>query len=241
MRGTTSFRPIERRRAFEEVVLQIEEAIAAGDLRAGDRLPSERELAVIFEVSRNSVREALRILEAFGVIAARQGRGPDAGSVVTAVERNGLSGMLRLYATVLRIPLQDLVDVRVALEAMNARAAAAQDGADRVADLAREMAPGLDKDAFLRLDTEFHVALARASGNSLAPLLMEALREAIAREMRRGFDTLEDWPGTRDRLAAEHVEIAELVAAGDAEAAALAVERHVRDFYRLLLEGQDRT
>ena len=241
MRATTSFRPVERRRAFEEVVLQIEEAIASGDLRAGDRLPSERELAVIFEVSRNSVREALRILEAFGVIAARQGRGPDAGSVVTAVERNGLSGMLRLYATVLRIPLQDLVDVRVALEAMNARAAAAQGGADALADLAREMAPELDKDAFLRLDTEFHVALARASGNSVAPLLMEALREAIAREMRRGFDTLEDWPGTRDRLVAEHVEIAELIAAGEGDAAAGAVERHVRNFYRLLLEGQDRT
>jgi GntR family transcriptional regulator, transcriptional repressor for pyruvate dehydrogenase complex len=230
----TGFRPVERRRAFEQVVLQIEEAIASGSLKAGDRLPPERELAVIFDVSRNSVREALRILEAFGVIAARQGRGPDAGSVITAVERNGLSGMLRLYATVLRIPLRDLVEVRVALEAMNARAAATHADAGRLEELAREMGPEGDKDAFLRLDTEFHVALARASGNTLAPLLMEALREAIGREMRHGFDTLDDWPGTRDRLVAEHAEIAAHVAAGDGDAAARAVDAHVRNFYRLM-------
>jgi GntR family transcriptional regulator, transcriptional repressor for pyruvate dehydrogenase complex len=240
MSTTTPFRPVERRRAFEDVVVQIEEAIAAGQLQAGDRLPSERELAEIFEVSRNSVREALRILEAFGVIAARQGRGPDAGSVITAVERNGLPGMLRLYATVLRIPLHDLVDIRVALEAMNARAAAAHGDAEHLAELARNMAPEHDKDRFLALDTEFHVAIARASGNSLAPLLMEALRESIGRAMRTGFDTLDDWEGTRDRVAAEHAEIAAVIAGGDGDAAADAVERHVRNFYRLLLEDQDR-
>jgi len=236
------FHRVPRRRAFEDVIVQVEEAIVAGRLQPGDRLPPERELAQVFAVSRSSLREALRVLEAYGVIAARQGRGPDAGSVVTAGDENGLAGMLRLYASLLRIPLVDLVDVRVALEAMTARAAAGRAGSDaagELAALAADMAPETDKDRFLALDTGFHVALARASANALAPLVMEALREAIAREMRRGFETLEDWPATRDRIASEHAEIARLVAAGDGDGAARAVEDHIHSFYRLLLEPQD--
>src|SRR4051812_46206283 len=92
------FRPVAQRRAFEDVIVQVEEAIAAGRLQAGDRLPPERDLAAQMRVSRASVREALRVLEAFGVIAARRGRGADAGSVVTTSEQNGLAGLLRIYS-----------------------------------------------------------------------------------------------------------------------------------------------
>ena len=63
----TPFRPVARRRAFEDVIVQVEDAIAGGRQRPGDRLPPERELAQILAVSRASVREALRVLEAFGV------------------------------------------------------------------------------------------------------------------------------------------------------------------------------
>jgi GntR family transcriptional repressor for pyruvate dehydrogenase complex len=234
--GGPHFRPVERRRAFEGVVVQIEEAIMAGTLKPGDRLPPERELAVMLAVSRNSVREALRILEAFGIINARQGRGPDAGSVITAVERNGLSGLLRLYATVLRVPLRDLVDIRVALETMTARQAADRriDDGRALLTLAREMASELDRDTFLRLDTEFHVELARASGNTLTPLLMEALRESIAQQMRKAFERVDDWPATQERLASEHEQIAAHVAAGNAPEAASSIEHHIRSFYRVV-------
>lgn len=243
MAESVPFRPVERRRAFEHVIVQVEEAIVGGELGPGDRLPPERELAEIFDVSRSSVREALRVLEAFGVIAARQGRGPDAGSVVTAGDGNGLAGMLRLYASLLRIPLRDLVEVRVALEAMVARAAAGSDdaaAARELSGLAAAMGDEVDAGRFLELDTGFHTALARASGNALAPLVMDALREAIAREMRRGFDAAPDPAAMRARIASEHAEIARLVAAGDGEAAARAVEAHIRSFYRLLLEPQER-
>ena len=61
------FKPVPRRRAFEDVIVQVEEAIADGRIGPGDRLPPERELAGQLRVSRASVREALRVLEAFGV------------------------------------------------------------------------------------------------------------------------------------------------------------------------------
>ena len=112
------------------MIVQVEDAITDGRLGPGDRLPPERELAQILQVSRSSVREALRVLEAFGVLAARRGRGADAGSIVTAGEQNGLAGLLRIYSTLLKVPLSDLVELRVAIEAMTARAAAERrDGA----------------------------------------------------------------------------------------------------------------
>ena len=228
------FRPVAHRRAFEDVIFQVEEAIADGRLQPGDRLPPERELAQQLAVSRASVREALRVLEAFGIVAARRGRGADAGSVVTSGEHSGLAGVLRISASLLRIPLSDLVDVRVAIEAMTARAAAERGADDRLAELARAMGGVSDRDAFLELDTGFHVELARASGNALAPMLMEALREAIARQMREAFHAVPDWDATREGVAEDHRRIAEAIAARDPEAAEAAVVGHIRDFYALL-------
>ena len=230
----TPFRPVARRRAFEDVIVQVEEAIAAGRLRPGDRLPPERELAAQLQVSRASVREAMRVLEAFGVIAPRQGRGADAGSVITATGQNGLAGLLRIYSLLNGVPLSDLVELRVAIESMTARAAARRRAGGRLAELAAGMTGVTDRGAFLQLDTDFHVELARASGNALAPLLMEALRETIAARMRAAFDEVDDWDATRERIAADHEALAGAIGAGDSERAAVAVEAHIRGFYALL-------
>ena len=228
------FRPVPARRAFEDVIVQVEEAIAAGRLAPGDRLPPERELAAQLRVSRASVREALRILEAFGVIEARRGRGADAGSVVTTAGQNGLAGLLRIYTLLMKVPLGDLVDLRVAVESMTAREAAERRAGAGLAQLAHEMATITERGAFLQLDTDFHVELARASGNALAPLLMEALRETIAERMRAAFEEVEDWDATRHRIAADHEALAKAIGEGEAERAAVAVEAHIRGFYALL-------
>jgi GntR family transcriptional repressor for pyruvate dehydrogenase complex len=233
------FHPVAHRRAFEDVIFQVEEAIADGRLQAGDRLPPERELAQQLAVSRASVREALRVLEAFGIVTARRGRGADAGSVVTSGDHSGLAGVLRISASLLRIPLGDLVDVRVAIEAMTARAAAERGAANELTEIAKVMQDVTDRGEFLELDTSFHVELARVSGNALAPMLMDALREAIARQMRAAFDDVADWDDTRERIAGDHREIADAIAARDPEAAEAAVVGHIRNFYALLHEGGD--
>ena len=228
------FRPVTRRRAFEDVIVQIEAAIAEGRLGPGDRLPPERVLAGQLQVSRASVREALRVLEAFGVLSSRQGRGADAGSVVTAGEQNGLAGLLRIYTLLVKVPLSDLVDLRVAIESMTAREAAERRAGERLAQLAAEMAGVEDRDRFLELDSGFHVELARASGNALAPLLMEALRETIAERMRVAFREARDWAVTRARIAADHEALAEAISAGDVDGAERTVTEHIRGFYELL-------
>ena len=241
------FAPVKRRRAFEDVVVQIENAIHEGRLKVGDRLPPERDLAEIFQVSRASVREALRVLEAFGVLTARRGTGVDSGSIVSAQNESPLSGLLRLYASLLKMPLTDLLDVREALEMLTARKAAERAGEEDLRHL-HGIIDGMracrEPDEFLTLDTEFHVSLARASGNSVAPLIMGALRDAIARQMLLAFRTLEEqgnWASERAWLVREHAQLMETIEARDPEGAAQAFGRHVHDFYDRVLKDVDQS
>jgi GntR family transcriptional regulator, transcriptional repressor for pyruvate dehydrogenase complex len=241
----SSFIPVKRRRAFEEIVVQIENAIHEGRLTVGDRLPPERELAEIFQVSRASVREALRVLEAFGVLSARRGTGADSGSILSAQNESPLSGLLRLYASLLQMPLEDLLEVREALETLTARRAAERatpEDFERLRSIVESMNDTGKPEEFLTLDTEFHVALARASGNSVAPLIMGALRDAIAHQMLLAFKALEksgQWMAERINLLREHAQLLDAVASRDPDASAEAFRRHVHDFYRRVLEKSE--
>lgn len=241
----SGFAPVKRRRAFEDIIVQIENAIHEGRLTVGDRLPPERKLAEIFQVSRASVREALRVLESFGVLTAVRGTGADSGSIVSLENESPLSGLIRLYASLLQLPLTDLLDVREALEMMTARRAAERAGADDVDNLRaliERMRNSHTPEEFLTLDTEFHVTMARASGNSIAPLIMGALRDAIAHQMLNAFKALEDagnWVDERTWLIREHAQIVETVASKDPDAAAQALSLHVTDFYQRVLQHHE--
>lgn len=241
----SSFAPVRHRRAFEDIIVQIENAIYEGRLTVGDRLPPERDLAEIFQVSRASVREALRVLEAFGVLSARRGTGADSGSILSVENESPLSGLLRLYASLLQMPLLDLLEVREALEALTARQAAERAGADdvhRLRSIFEEMRGIKTSEEFLNLDADFHVTLARASGNSVAPLLLGAVRDAIARQMLTAFKVLEDagkWPTEHNRLLRSHARLLEAIESKDPDAATQAFHQHVHDFYHRMLKDHD--
>ena len=227
------FTAVPQRRAFEGVVFQIEEAILASRLGLGGRLPSERELADIFAVSRASVREALRVLEGFGLVQVKRGVGPQSGLIVSVTD-SGFANLLRLHASVLRIPLDDLLEIRVLVETWAAQLAAGRASDDSIEDLSsvvEEIRHAAEPEAFFEHDTEFHLTIARMSGNTIAPLIMAALREAIARQMLQAFRTLHDWPEERRLLIRDHAEIADLIASGQGDEVARAVEDHIRNFY----------
>jgi GntR family transcriptional repressor for pyruvate dehydrogenase complex len=233
------FQAVDQRRTFEQILLQIEEAIIEGRLKPGDRLPPERDLAQTFGVSRASVREALRVLEMFGVIMARRGTGPDAGSIVAHSAQNGLESALRLHVGLLRIPTKDMVEVRAVLEQQAAQKAAerADDKATaRLREIVDSMRAATESNEFNDFDTEFHVELARVSGNSLLPVLMEALRGTMKRAMLEGFGRLDDWRAERDVLVAEHERVVSCIDAGDREGAGKAIQGHVLRFYRHVME-----
>ncbi len=234
------FRSLEQRRAFEQILLQVEQGIMDGSIQVGGRLPPERELATLFGVSRASVREALRVLETFGVLVARRGSGPSAGSVVSDGARMGLQSALRMHVGLLRIPTSDIVEVRSALEAEAARCAAlrAEPGEiERLHHILQKMPTTETAFEFNELDTDFHVQLASISHNALLPVLMEAIRGAIQEEMVKSFARLRDWKSTRDRLITEHEGIVRVIEEGNDGAAAQAVVNHISGFYTDVMDN----
>ncbi|NIZ92093.1 FadR/GntR family transcriptional regulator [Kineococcus rubinsiae] len=233
-------------RTHEAVLARIEADLAAGRLRLGGRLPPERALAEQLGVSRASVREAVRVLEAMGVVRAGVGSGPEAGTVVVADPAVPLSAAVRLHLGTRALPIGDVVDARVLLETWAAAAAATHDPASadpasadpataaiaRAEELLAAMEPeSLSADAFHRLDAEFHVALADAAGNVLVSAVMVALREAVHSYVMTAVAALPDWAGTARRLRAEHAGILAAVRGGDPAAASAAVRAHIVGFY----------
>lgn len=210
-------------------MFQIEQAIRNGSLRTGDRLPAERELAHAFQVSRTSLREALRALEAIGVLRARRGQGTVSGSVVEA-QRDRLTSLLALHVAAGRFPARDLLEVRRGLDVVVARVAAQRRApADELDRLIEAMDRAETEAEFVRLECDFHAAVARLSGNELAPFLLEALRDLLAVEVQGLLERSDDPDEARRRLNAEHAVLAAHIARGDAEAAARAGAEHVRD------------
>ncbi|MFK4637977.1 FadR/GntR family transcriptional regulator [Paenarthrobacter histidinolovorans] len=217
-----------------ELVLQwIEKQLSDGDLTLGGRLPGERTMAEQLQVSRTSVREAVRILEAMGVVRAGVGSGKDAGTVVIAEPGSALGSTLRLHVATRHLPVADIVETRVLLESWAAeRATAGVPALGEAADLLDRMDSEQDIDAFLALDARFHVALAEAAGNAVVSAMMASLRGAIENYAGELTENLPDWSATCARLRAEHRAILAAVNNNDGGTAAALVAAHIQGFYK---------
>jgi GntR family transcriptional repressor for pyruvate dehydrogenase complex len=220
------------------VLERIEEQIATGALKVGDRLPAERDLAASLGVSRPAVREAIRVLEAMGTVVQGTGSGPDAGTLLAAVPGAALTHLISLHVMLASIETADVVRARIALERESARLAAGHASAAHHAELAGHLAamddPAIGVAAFNDRDTAFHLAIARASGNVLVAELTTALRVAMRPTLLHALQGLADFPAMAARLAVEHHGIHEAIRAGDGELAASRVEAHIDGFYGTL-------
>jgi GntR family transcriptional repressor for pyruvate dehydrogenase complex len=225
-------------RAYEVVLRWVDDRILGGTLRVGDFLPPERELARMLDVSRSAVREAVRTLQARGVVRSSVGAGAAGGTRITAVPSDALSRLLRQHVALANFPLDDVIEVRIALERLSVRLAATHATADDLAGmraLLDAMAdPDIDRVQFNDRDTEFHVALASAVGNSLARDLTAAIRESMRRPILDRFHALESWAVVAPLLCRDHEGIYAAVARGDGTAAAALAEEHIRSAWHLL-------
>ncbi|MEU5218145.1 FCD domain-containing protein [Streptomyces sp. NPDC020807] len=240
----TEWRPVKQARTHELVLESIERMVLAGELKAGDRLPPERELATALGVSRSALREALRVMESTGVLVAQVGRGPDAGARIVRNPDDALGRVLRLHLALGSYGLADVLEARVLLERSSveaaARSASAQDLDAAEALLAGMAEAGADPARFNELDTRFHVLIARGSGNALVSTLTAAVRESVRTLILRAEEGAEDWPTTAARLNAEHAELLRLIRAGEGARAAELVERHIREFHGTLVDEEPR-
>ncbi|MEZ2389532.1 FadR/GntR family transcriptional regulator [bacterium RCC_150] len=219
-------------RTHELVLRWIEKQLSDGELVIGARLPAERSLAGQLQVSRTSVREAIRILEAMGVVRAGVGSGKDAGTVVIAEPAVALGSALRLHVATRHLPVADIVETRILLESW--AAARANPGAPALevaAGILDRMDAAHDAEDFLALDVRFHLELAKAAGNAVISAMMGSLREAIEGYASELTANLPDWSATSSRLRAEHRAILEAVNRNDGAHAAALVTAHILDFY----------
>jgi GntR family transcriptional regulator, transcriptional repressor for pyruvate dehydrogenase complex len=179
--GRLRFRAVRRGRVFEEVVRQIQEHIASERLLPGDRLPPERTLADRLQVSRSSLRDAIRMLEMVGLVRSRQGE----GTVVCEASADWLLELLH-STLVPRRDLAEVIDVRKMVEPSLAARAARHATPEQIASLEavvrRQRRKMLNGEEEVEEDSEFHCTIALAAGSGLlrklVDVLMDLLREA---------------------------------------------------------------
>ena len=220
-------------KAHEAVMNWVTEELSSGRLRVGDHLPSERALAETLKVSRSSLREALKVLEALGTIQASTGSGPRSGTVVTAAPAQAMALLLNLQIATSHVEHAHVYEMRLLLETWAAEHSESEKGDwDSAEQLLERMDdPDIAVEDFLQLDAEFHVTMSRTAGNPLISMLMDALRTAIADHTLARAHALPDWATTAGRLRSEHRAIFDALRSGDRQRAAEAVRDHIRGYY----------
>jgi DNA-binding FadR family transcriptional regulator len=220
------FQEIARERVSDRVAQELMRLIAAGDLAPGERLPGERQLADMMNVSRVSVRAALQQLKTQGVVVAVQGGGTRV--VATADEID--SGLTRLVRADVR-NLHDLAEIRANLEVWAARRAAERAMPAQIAEIDAALATMRDSTRPARFKAEddfrFHFAIAKASGSGVYLHLMSVLGDIFERMLAHHRHTLYATPEDDARFLEHHHNIADAIRRRDADAAADAMRIHV--------------
>ncbi|MEV6637761.1 FadR/GntR family transcriptional regulator [Actinoplanes sp. NPDC051470] len=215
-------------RLYEQVLERLRAHVAEAGLRAGDRLPAERDLAASLGVSRASVKQAIVVLEVQGLIETRHGGGTylvrgtlDVEPVEQLVER--------------RKQLPDVLDAREALETKLAELAAERRTADELEDIRQALDFMRDEVAEggfgMEGDRRFHAAVTAAAHSSLLAEFMKSIAGQITESRTESLRQ----PGRPPRSLAQHTAIYEAIAAGEPKKAAAAMRKHVRTVAKVRL------
>jgi len=220
----TLLTPVPMRSASgEQIAERFVTAIALGEFESGQRLPTERELAVMLEVSRTTVREAIQRLQASGYVRTRRGRG--GGTFVAADMGPDSDEMIRRTLVPAWQDLTELLEFRQLIEQLIARTAAERRDDQDVAAIREAIdsyAKATTRDASRMADHALHQAIAAAAHNRH---LVE-LSARIRREVSLGFDAEPYSPEVRHRAIRQHPALAEAVIAGSPDLAAQAAAEH---------------
>lgn len=231
MAAEVIFQPARPRRAFDEIITQIRARVQQGQLPPGSRLPSERALAEQFEVSRNTVREAIRMLEITGLVTIK--KGATGGAFISAVDSSTISKTLSDGLLLTQYSPTDLTEAREAMEAAVVRVACEQ---RTEADLQR-MEELLDTAAKLiaeerwnekaRIIIEFHCVIGDATQNPILSTMMRSLMDLLSEFSSR--------LGGEKRGLSSQKKLLRHIREQDADAAAEELVRNTRRVHRMWL------
>ena len=224
------FETIRRNRIYEEIARQIEKMITE-KMKAGDRLPPERQLAEMFGVSRSSIRDAIRTLEMSGLVEARQGLG-------TVVREHSADAMVNPLTQVLvqkRKLVGELLDVCKMIEPPLAARAAVHATSDEVAEMDNILRRQEEKmrggELAIEEDNEFHYAIALAADNSVVLKVLDVLMDLLRETRERSLQV----EGRPERSMADHRDILDAIKRQDPAGAEAAMRRHIEAVEKMVL------
>jgi GntR family transcriptional regulator, transcriptional repressor for pyruvate dehydrogenase complex len=222
--------PIPRANLTEEIVTRIISLITDLAMQPGDKLPTERELVARFGVGRSSIREAVKILNALGIVRIVAGAGMFVGTGNLSLLAKPLSlGFLRDGRSA-----SELIEARRLLEVELAGLAAERANPEEVASIKDHLAEmrlhRADVERYTESDMRFHLAVARGAHNEVLLDLLETLQHIIRKWMFKSIEEVEGMPSSID----EHVPIHDTIAAHDSGGARAAMNDHLEKAGRRL-------
>lgn len=223
MVGALDISPIAKSGVSDIMVQRILGFVTAGQLKPGDRLPSERELAERFQVSRPTVREAMKALSVLGVLEINHG----GGAFVSALNAAELLGPLSFFLNLSEVTVEKLYDARRLIEgeicALAAGSTTPEDLAHLEVLIGRQEAQKSYAEEYLALDSEFHEVLGGLSGNPFLARASQSLN-VLGVEFRRKAANSKDTP---TRSIEDHRAILRALRDGNPEAARRAMVAHM--------------
>ncbi|SIR03624.1 transcriptional regulator, GntR family [Shewanella morhuae] len=226
------FKPIKQIRASSEVGQQLKNAILDGGYKAGDKLPSERELIELFQVSRTVVREAIKSLEAGGLVEIRQGA--TGGAFVKHLTFERLSDACQDLFLMGKLSLPELCQARMLIEPQVARMAAKNCTPEQAKALQEANSHENDSFAYpetVMLRSQVHYLIAEMSGNRFLEAIVKSLLVLL------GNQTTKFQPPTDEiHPLGLHDVIVEAVIAKDGAKAEAEMFAHLEDFNQRLIE-----
>jgi len=218
------YKLVRTSRLYEQIVQQIEESIVKGELKPGDQLPAERELAQRFGVSRTAVREAVKALREKGLVEAYSGRGTFITDGTTQAVRQSLDLMVKIgqpegstHLAEVRAILEPEIAALAAMRIQDAELATMREAVS-VMDKA-----GHDPQAYIEADLDFHLALAEGAANPLILSLLDSIVGLLREQRLRIFKV----PGGPERGQVHHKRILEAVEHHDPEKARDTMRAHL--------------
>lgn len=219
------YRAVKTSRLYEQIVQQVEDSITQGQLKPGDQLPAERDLAQRFGVSRTAVREAVKTLREKGLVEAYSGRGTFVTNGTSQAIRQSLDLMIRINK---QEGSANLAELRLVLEPEIAGLAASRIE-DQLLTTMREAVAVMernlhDPDAYVEADLDFHLALAEAAGNPLILSLLDSIVGLLREQRSRIFDV----DGGPERGQFHHKRILAAIEKHDPDAARETMRAHLQ-------------
>ncbi|NLU09727.1 MAG: FadR family transcriptional regulator [Tepidanaerobacter acetatoxydans] len=219
------FTPIRVQKVYEDIIEQFKNMIYSGQLQKGDKLPPERELCQMLDVSRASMREALRAMEVMGIVDSRPGEGTYIVDEITSSMFKPLSLIIALEKN-----QADFIELRKILESACAKRAAemrSDEDLEKMQSQIKIMMESDDEGRRAEADKKLHRIISEATGNKLLIDMVEVIADGIDAYIKDARKRLMQDPRNVDALLQQHIAICNHIKNKDGQAAAREMEMHI--------------